>query len=209
MVISRLQSATSFIYKSGDPLYFDQNATDVWRICPPPLDSSQCFPSALSTATCQVLTPDCRCYNWEVEETPEIQKRGACVYVKVASTTPSPLTIRWLMDFTYPVLPPGYNLFLDVLQDRLLFRLDSTDYKTIMTPLVCEKAKAQHQNMPAFDNCQQTLTLNLSYIVGTPPPFFEASSSGPIVGGIVAALGLLAYLYIFMRSPQKKTPPKN
>jgi hypothetical protein len=200
MVISSLQRATSFIYKSGDTLRFDQNSTDLWRICPPALDSSHCFPAALPTSACRVLTPDCRCYNWHVLETPEIQERGNCVFVKMSGHMPSPLTITWLMDYTYPILPPGYNLFLDVLKNRLLtHRLDTTDYKTIMTPLVCEKAKAQHQNMPAFDNCQQSLVLNISFIVGNEPKNVVSSSSGPVVGGIVAVLGLFGYLYTFIR----------
>ena len=205
LVVSSLQSATSFIYRSNDTIDFHEDQTDIWRLCPPAFNTSQCYPSVVSTPACAILTPDCRCYTWQVLETPAVKKIDSCIYIQIPSPDKQPIQIKWILDYSYPVLPPGYNSYLEMLNSRLMTtRLSPIDFKTIMTPLICEKASEQHQNMPDFDDCQTQFTFNINYIVGVRVAPFRSSSVGKTV---LIAFGFLIfsiYLITFSRKIKKQ-----
>ena len=204
LVVSSLKTATSFIYRSNETINFNQYQTDIWRVCPPAFNTSQCYPSVVSTSACAILTPDCRCYTWQVLETPAIKKIDSCIYIQIPAPDKQPIAIKWILDYSYPVLPPGYTTYLEILNGRLMTnRISPSDYTTIMTPLICEKASEQHQNMPDFDDCQTQFIFNINYIVGVDRPPFHVSSVGKTVLITFGFIIFSVYLLFFSRKIKK------
>ena len=162
VLISSFRTARTFLHNSGDPIYLS-NMSDLWRICPPPLDASHCSPALQKTASCAVIDPGCRCYNWQLEETPSIIEHHKCVFINIPQ--PNPITnITWKLAWTYPVAPPGYHLYAKILYNRLITKsMPFATYFSTLLPLLCNEARIQSFG-PILDNCQFMHTLNFSYI---------------------------------------------
>jgi len=203
LVISSLATARSFIYKSGDPLYVNSNTTDIWRICPLNLNPSKCYPNFVQTPDCKVLTPDCRCYNWLVDESDSIIALNDCVYVQIPQPNLKPdFSLIWSLNYIYPVLPPGYISFQKLLYKELLSRtLSFDDYATVTAPLFCEAAKRQIL-MPHFDLCEYVFYLNISYIPGAIYAFNAPTTIGKSLLAIIATATILAYTIVYLRHPR-------
>jgi len=194
MVISSMRHATSFIHRSGDPIYIHPGETDTWRICPPNLDATHCFPSYISSPKCTVITPDCRCYNWYFQDTPTVKTLGACVYVQIPFAAETK-NLTWALDYTYPTLPPGYVFFQHLLYSRLLGdHLTFDDYSTITAPLLCEAASSLLD--AAFDNCLFTYNLRVAYLPGTSVSNPHPAIVGPFVLVALAVFNFAGYLSI-------------
>jgi hypothetical protein len=199
-LISSLRTAQSFIYRSGTQLVIE-NTSDAWRICPQSLPTTQCYPYSLKTKQCTALLPDCRCYNWIVRETPQITARDHCVYLKLPLAAEKTV-IQWELEPTYPVLAPGYVDFLQLLYGRLIdTKMSFDDYLSLMTPLVCAKAKEQQILEPAFDNCPYRLELDVAYYTPISTPSRKIHSVGPTVGVVLmcASIGMYALFFLKMR----------
>jgi hypothetical protein len=179
LVISSLKTATSFIYRSGTNLPVDNTTEDLWRICPHNMPTKQCYPNTIKTNKCTVLTADCRCYNWNVVESAGVKKHGNCVYVKIPQAAPV-TKIIWELDYTYPVVPQGYNAYMFYLYKRLYSKtLSLENYQTIMAPLICDSAEKQQLLEPAFDQCLFQIILNLTYTYVPATPIVIMESIGP------------------------------
>jgi hypothetical protein len=203
LVISSLATARSFIYKSGDPLYLNANQSDIWRICPTLLNPKNCYPDFVATGDCAVITPDCRCYTWGVQQSASILAIDNCVYIQIPQPNQLNFSITWTLDYTYPVLPPGYISYQKILYRDLISRsLSYNDFATITAPLFCEAAKRQSILLPEFDRCQYTFDLNISYIPGATLNFNPPARVGPIVLAAITTLALLTYTLIFLRHPR-------
>lgn len=203
VLISSFRTATSFLHKSGDPIYIS-NQTDIWRICPPALDASHCSPNLQSSPNCIVLDPGCRCYNWYLEETPYIIGQGKCVFVKI----PQPeliANITWSLDFTFPVAPSGYHLFAKVLFDRLISKAVTFDtYASTLLPLLCNEARQQSFG-PIVDNCQYRHVLNFSYIPAVKIQIKNVTSIGRVIlQAICIPLVIILAISTFRRKQKKK-----
>lgn len=198
LVISSLKTARSFIYRSGNHLAVS-NTPDLWRICPHQMPTSQCYPTKVKTSECTVLTPDCRCYNWYVKETANIKKHGNCVYVKLPLPTPS-TKITWELDYTYPVVPQGYNAYMFFLYNRLYSKtLSLQNYQTIMAPLICDSAEKQQTLQPAFDECLFQVVLNLTYTYVPTNPIISMKSIGPQIVYTLTVFCVGTYVLFFTK----------
>lgn len=195
LVISSLKKANSFIYRSGQPVKFHDNSSDIWRICPPKMNSPQlCFPSLSSGPGCSVLTPDCRCYNWAILESEFVLEKDGCVYVYLSSANPSVTKLVWQMSYTYPVLPLGYDGFLSILYSRLLSkRLSETDYKMLTAPLICDRASEQYQSLPDIESCTNELIINLTYIPSADFYYNPPASSGQTFVVVVFSISVFLF----------------
>ena len=204
-VISSLRTARSFIYRSGSPISIGQDTSDIWRICPHSMPTSQCYPNVIKTDNCVALTADCRCYNWYVLETPNVKAIKNCIYVKLPLENQTTV-IKWELDYTYPILPQGYETYLSLMYGRFLpdaFSLEN--YKSIMAPLVCEEANSQQVLQPAFDNCPFSLTLNISIgaIVNLTPVTIESIGPKILLGLSILLVSLYAFFFFEVKSRPK------
>ena len=201
-VISSLRTANSFIYQSGTPLFISETKSDIWRICPKSMPTDSCYPHIIKTDQCTALSQTCRCYNWIFRDTANV--RGSdnnCIYVQLHLPAKN-LTLRWELDYTYPVLPQGYETFLQILNTRFLSNnLNFNDYKTILTPLLCEQASKQNILFPAFDNCEFNYILNIQYKPMTETVIIKSDSVGKIVISVISSSLILSYMYFFLRHP--------
>lgn len=205
VVISSLANARSFIYTSGEPLYVNVNQSDIWRICPRSIPPTPCYQTYASSSECAVITPDCRCYNWIVEESESVITMGSCIYINIGSTSilHQPLTLTWVLDYTYPVLPAGYTFYQRILYNHLIYPyLSFNDYSTVTSPLLCEAAKRQSPFNPVFDLCIHSLLLNISYIPGAVYSTQTPSSIGPFVVAGLFFLAALAFTLKYLRHPK-------
>lgn len=203
-VISSLRTGTSFIYRDGRNIYIPQNETDIWRICPLPANTLTCIKvSNIQTPTCQVITPDCRCYTWKVIETAELlQGAGNCVYLQIPTVEPI-VHLTWLLDYTYPTLPPGYITYQSLLYKRLIWPgISQDDYNVITAGLLCETASVERVLSPSYDLCEYSYTLNLSYLPGSYITFNQPQTVGKDVVVVVFGILLIAYTLIFLRHPR-------
>lgn len=202
-VISSLRSATSFIYRSGTPLRI-ATERDIWRICPTTQTTESCYPHLLKTSKCSAITQDCRCYNWYARETANVRARGHCVYVDIIPPINRNITLRWELDYTFPVLPAGYLEFLYILNKRLLTKkLNQDDYVVLVTPLVCERAQLQQALIPALDNCEFQLTIDLEFTTRVSGNFKIPTSIGRPILIIVSASVILFYCIATLRHPKR------
>jgi hypothetical protein len=128
-----------------------------------------------------------------------VKARGNCVYIQIPLPTQN-TTLRWELDYTYPVLPKGYNNFLQIMYQRLIAqKIDPTDYNTIMTPLLCEQASAQEILFPSFDACFFNIHLNVIYYK-VQKHNLVASSIGPTVIATLSFFVLSIYVLVFFRT---------
>lgn len=204
-LISSLRTASSFIYRSGSKLTVSKNTRDIWKICPHSMPTSQCYPDVLKTAECTVLTADCRCYNWIVVESAYVKQQEECVYVDLPLISNS-TKITWELDYTYPVLPQGYSIYLDYLYRRLYNKkLSLENFQTIMTPLVCDSAENQKVLEPAFDMCIFEMTLNIDYDYVPENPIITVKSVGPDILIVLIIIAVVIYGLFFLKvEPTKK-----
>lgn len=204
-LVSSLRTASSFIYRSGSKLTVSKNTRDIWKICPHSMPTSQCYRDVLQTKDCTVLTSDCRCYNWIVVETAYVKQQGDCVYVDLPLISHS-TKITWELDYTYPVLPQGYSIYLDYLYRRLYYKkLSLENFQTIMTPLVCDSAENQKVLEPAFDLCIFEITLNIDYDYVPENPIIIVKSVGPDILIVLIIIAIVIYGLFFLKvEPTKK-----
>lgn len=202
-LISSLRTGSSFIYREGHTIYIPDKQTDIWRICPQTNDTLTCDQRPrIQTPACAIITPDCRCYNWNILATETIQQgENNCVYIQIPNQ--NNITLTWLLDYTYPVLPPGYLFYQQLLFDKLTWPgISFEDYSTITGPLFCTQAWKERVLNPTYDLCEYTYTLNISYIPGSYLTFQPPTTVGRTVLVVFFSLLLGTYGIHFLRRPK-------